>query len=769
MVANASIEGIIVRDLQLPDVAKHAYVLRPLPARARRLNAWIQNMRRTVLGVTSMSLSQFLWKRAFRKIQLRRQTRLSRTNALLRKPLDGRTSPSGSSLLGPQLVVWYQSVPPSPKHPLPQAEIKAEVGQLLAYVRIKQQASMTAFVTQLTQITQLITSEGNGGKGEAMMPYGELRRTVSPVDSATKAKMNESNKAGPRLQSPLRVDIVVVGIDVLFRVQSRDLMSLKMQQGRVTLDKKAVTRHSGPGDIRLHLSATVQDVMVQDMQADPEHALVLIPNSDAGYCSFDAIYTAQVDPRRYAPCLILEMQNPRVLLLFRFIADVLKATDIISDALVRTKAAGMRATSPKGAPKSEETVSNATTKAKPTQETAEYEQREEGKAKPLDVVVQLQNVGIVVPTARTTRTVLAAHLDHLMLAVPGSALPSQLLQDADLPSVDGMLQESLLCNTTFKFGGFHDPVFSGAANPSTSSRPDPSSGSSNRMSTSESRKDGEPARPVEAQGQVAPMGNRAVPSGRNVKFAHAKPSDEDSRKQTGDKAKERRPGAAMMLRNLLSSTSAGTSTGHHQAGVLFLDDSQNYEPEREPAGVLHVPAAHRMEQRPQTKQKDDGLVDNVLAVPVSVAKHVAGATKRFVGEMVEAVEGDSGHGGGLDAHTKNVVVMDEPPRGKQDIGTFGKGAVDSASGATPEVALPADRDADDTTKLRWLKNSPVQPELPRPLLALCIEDFRIVTGALVRIPDYYQKVRPGVGYTHPAAWLTKVKLCPLGFAEGNLP
>jgi hypothetical protein len=733
VVANASIEGIIVRDLQLPDVAKHAYVLRPLPARARRLNAWIQNMRRTVLGVTSMSLSQFLWKRAFRKIQLRRQTRLSRTNALLRNPLDGRTSPSGSSLLGPQLVVWYRSVPPSPKHPLPQAEIKAEVGQLLAYVRIKQQASMTAFVTQITQITQLITSEGNGGKGGDLMPYGELRRTVSPVDSVAKAKMNESNKAGPRLQSPLRVDIVVVGIDVLFRVQSRDLMSLKMQQGRVTLDKKAVTRHSGPGDIRLHLSATVQDVMVQDMQADPEHALVLIPNSDAGYCSFDAIYTAQVDPRRYAPCLILEMQNPRVLLLFRFIADVLKATDIISDALVRTKAAGMRATSPK------ETVSTATTKAKPTQEGTDYEQKEEGKAKPLDVVVQLQNVGIVVPTARTTRTVLAAHLDHLMLAVPGSALPSQLLQDADLPSVEGMLQESLLCNTTFKFGGFHDPVSSGAANPNTSSRPDPSSGSSNRMGTSETAKNEEPARPVEARGQVAPVVNRAV---QNVKFARAKPSDEDSRKEKGDKGKERRPGAAIMLRNLLSSTSAGTSTGHHQAGVLFLDDSQNYEPEREPAGVLHVPVAHRMEQKQQTKQKDDALVDDVLAVPVSVVKHVAGATKRFVGEIVEAVEGDSGHGGGLGAHSKNVVVMDDAPkRGKQDVGTAGKGAVDGTSGATPEVALPADRDADDTTKLRWVQNSPVQPELPRPLLALCIEDFRIVTGALVRIPDYYQKVR----------------------------
>lgn len=39
--------------------------------------------------------------------------------------------------------------------------------------------------------------------------------------------------------------VTVVGIDVLFRVQSRDLMSLKLEQGRVTVDQRAVTRISG--------------------------------------------------------------------------------------------------------------------------------------------------------------------------------------------------------------------------------------------------------------------------------------------------------------------------------------------------------------------------------------------------------------------------------------------------------------------------------------------------------------------------------------------
>lgn len=42
-----------------------------------------------------------------------------------------------------------------------------------------------------------------------------------------------------------QVTITVVGIDVLFRVQSRDLMSIKLEQGRVAVDQRLVTRGSG--------------------------------------------------------------------------------------------------------------------------------------------------------------------------------------------------------------------------------------------------------------------------------------------------------------------------------------------------------------------------------------------------------------------------------------------------------------------------------------------------------------------------------------------
>ena len=123
-----------------------------------------------------------------------------------------------------------------------------------------------------------------------------------------------------------QVVVSVVGIDVLYRVQSRDLMSLKLEQGRVAVDQRPVTRASGgsregmagwlagvrlgdsrtllaatadgcavggaarrrgaacppprlvplvpfagPRDVRLHLAASVQDVVVRDLRARPEH------------------------------------------------------------------------------------------------------------------------------------------------------------------------------------------------------------------------------------------------------------------------------------------------------------------------------------------------------------------------------------------------------------------------------------------------------------------------------------------------------------------
>jgi hypothetical protein len=55
LAAGVAVDGILVRDLQLPEAAKHAYVLRPLPARAKRLTQFISHTRRHMLGIVATS------------------------------------------------------------------------------------------------------------------------------------------------------------------------------------------------------------------------------------------------------------------------------------------------------------------------------------------------------------------------------------------------------------------------------------------------------------------------------------------------------------------------------------------------------------------------------------------------------------------------------------------------------------------------------------------------------------------------------------------
>lgn len=155
---------------------------------------------------------------------------------------------------------------------------------MLVYVRIKQQASMTAFATQLSQITEALGGPGGGAAPKAK----ERERAVAPASPAphlpklqTGLKVGWGQQHAPSLMPraarllasqttapagglgfsqlppsgcilpppllPRQVTITVVGIDVLFRVQSRDLMSVKLEQGRVAVDQRVVTRMSGEG------------------------------------------------------------------------------------------------------------------------------------------------------------------------------------------------------------------------------------------------------------------------------------------------------------------------------------------------------------------------------------------------------------------------------------------------------------------------------------------------------------------------------------------
>ena len=52
------------------------------------------------------------------------------------------------------------------------------------------------------------------------------------------------------------------------------------------------------------------------LQARPEHSMVLRPNSTSESCSLSLEFTQPFD-RSVAPSLVIEMANPRILVLFR--------------------------------------------------------------------------------------------------------------------------------------------------------------------------------------------------------------------------------------------------------------------------------------------------------------------------------------------------------------------------------------------------------------------------------------------------------------------
>jgi hypothetical protein len=703
IVAGASVDGMIVRDLQLPDGAKHAYVLRPLPARARRLNGWVQNIRRYLLGVIPITPARMMWNVAFRKILLRRRTSLAHTNSLLQNPeLAHHNTPAKSIILGPQLAIWYKSTPPAALSdtattstaaaaaaatgpPKPQAELKIEVGQMLAYVRIKQQASMTAFAQQLSQIATMITSDTSMDRQNSTHRGGRGR-------GGTQATDNE--ESGPRLQSGLRVDVVIVGIDVLFRVESRDLMALKLQQGVITVDRKAVTTKSGPKDIRLHMSASVQDIMIQDMRAAPEHTLVLIPNNNADYCSFDAIYTAQVDARRYAPCLILEMKNPRILVLFRFVADIMNAVDIIRGAVNGKKepsggsdGSGTTATAEAEAPAAPPAVNTATTTTT-------------RRSKPLEIVIQLHNAGLIVPTGTTTRTVLAGNLDHAMLAVPGKAMPETLLGEAELPSLDSIVEESLLCNVTYKYGGFREGGVGAEASAA--------SGAAAAAAAEAAGKPQPAASTTTAPVQTATSGAQQATNAGSGGVVTSNTADAPDIKRSGffNRVQKDRPGGG---------------------GVLFFEeDDDNTGRRGNQAGVLHVSSS--LGARPSS----GNLVDNVLAGPASVARQIGAATKQFAEDIIDVFESDVTEIRHLGPH---VVVAHTDTGLRPDSRESTAGGAAAAAG---DPAVPLTQ-GDANTGGAAGGGGDVLEKLPDPTIALVIEEFTIVTGTLVRVPGYFRK------------------------------
>jgi hypothetical protein len=175
----------------------------------------------------------------------------------------------------------------------------------------------------------------------------------------------------------------------------------------------------------------------------------------AEYCSLDIAYTAYMDPTRAQPGLMVQLQNPRLLVSFRFVADMMQAVDIIQAAVSNTAAAPHSPAEAGAAAPAAAEQGMLPSPAVAAPDPAHAQASSPGTL-PLEVIIQVQNIEVLLPTSAESRRVLGVQIDEIVLSVPGDVMPSAVLDAAELPSVDEMVEESVLTNRTFKYSSFHE-------------------------------------------------------------------------------------------------------------------------------------------------------------------------------------------------------------------------------------------------------------------------------------------------------------------------
>jgi hypothetical protein len=498
-------------------------------------------------------------------------------------------------------------------------------------------------------------------------------------------------------------------------------------------------------------------------QAKPEHSLVLIPNGDAEYCSLDASYTSYVDRSVAAPSLMLEVHNPRILLLFRFVNDAMQAADIFAAAAATRR----HSAAPTPSPEAAALAAAAATAAGLGSQGPHL-------LPPAEIVVQLHNVGLVLPTSTKSRTVLAGQMDHLMLALPGTAIPDNLLREAQLPSIQQMMEDSVLSSRIYKFGGFHDDEADGGEGQSAAGGAE-----------ADGRRKGEGAAgrtevgQAEEDGGAGPMGPRLQVTRRKVvkdpgSLHGLQPERE------GNLATESGSRAVTAAATDMAKKRGGRAPGKRLEGVLFFEDDVEAGElaSRKFPGVLRVgeerdaASLSTLAVAPDSELEADhpGEEDNVLALPTQLAKGVAVGIGRLFEGAVDRIK-DVIDGADVDQPGASDVVMDRHEvvrdaimaataaaavEDKEPSGTSAREpSLVAAASATASVFASAARDAARArAAVEARAPSSGEGDSQRPALqstvAVCIEDFVLSRGLLVRMPSRCARASPSAGLRRSA-------------------
>jgi len=726
-VASLTVDGVLMRDLQLPDGAKHAYVLRPLPARASRMNSSIRHARRIMLGMQTEKPAKRLWKRAMLAVDLRKATSALQRSKLTQSSSGQQQDGSNKKmavyvLFGPQIRLNYTSSTRGGD------DLSAEIGQMLVYARVKQHASMTVFATQLAQITSYFVGNTNMSSGAAADGTStEKPSSSSNVAAAARLSTHDARERQQRQygnnyqrqqQRPFRLSVALVGIDVLFRVQSRDLMVMKLEQCRVKLEQ--MSPKPGPAGARspcLTISAKIADIVIQDLRAPAEHTQVLIPNGGEEFCSLDIAYSAYISTSNIGPSLVIQMSNPRFLLLFRFVTDVMEAVDIVTKAVTTTKDVGVGV--PAAAAAAAAAVDASTPKEGPPSSPSSP------SSFPLNLVIQLHNSTILLPTSSNSRTVLAGHIDHLLLGIPGYVIPSSVLEDAELPMLNDMIQESLLSNATFRYGSYHDGTSASAGGNGSAEHDHPSSAEGDNGVGA-----GKAAAAKKSNSQGANVGGT---EGDNEPLIQVR----KKRMATMGSQQQKQQRQMPQEKDRYADT----------PGVIFLDESSSRD-RIDPLGVLHIgdneeamlvsrSGRHVTVERARNKRGVEAEHEKLEEVITRGLREARQGLEDTAG-VVEAFFSGAGTEAAAEVVIdRNVEVKAARASPSKTSRTYSGGGSGSAAAASDPMVL--DEDSEDEEGA----------DLPEAKIALCVENFFVERGSLVRVPNFYYQKQLGPGYINP--------------------
>ena len=72
----------------------------------------------------------------------------------------------------------------------------------------------------------------------------------------------------------------------------------------------------------------------------------------------------------------------------------------------------------------------------------------------MNFILNVGDIDLILPTHQKKRSVLNLTIKELIMSTPGNALPDVAFEEANMPQLDSIIEESIVCSKTFLYADF---------------------------------------------------------------------------------------------------------------------------------------------------------------------------------------------------------------------------------------------------------------------------------------------------------------------------